>query len=157
MNTRPFSQTGQMIELCCQYLSVQCIWLYLLIMSRTRFRVLSICLWTGCLRVRVQLRSLKLPISHLFQTRSSLRFGFTLKCIPDMIRRCSHYFWRLPVSSISLSRNRFVIIVFTVPKIINCKNKSIAVVSEMHFVKWCTTRKFDFSCGTEMYHFKELP
>ena len=38
-NTQPFSQTGQMIELCCEYLSVRCIWLYVLIMSRTRFRV----------------------------------------------------------------------------------------------------------------------
>ena len=28
-----------MIELCCEYLSVRCIWLYVLIMSRTRFRV----------------------------------------------------------------------------------------------------------------------
>ena len=26
-NTKPFSQTGQMIELCCQHWSVQCIWL----------------------------------------------------------------------------------------------------------------------------------
>ena len=36
MNTRPF---GQMIELCSEYLSVWCIWLYVLAMSRTRFRV----------------------------------------------------------------------------------------------------------------------
>ena len=28
-----------MIELCCEYLSVGFIWLYILIMSRTRFRV----------------------------------------------------------------------------------------------------------------------
>ena len=39
MNTQPFSQTGQMIELCCEYLSVRCIWLYVIIMSRTSFRV----------------------------------------------------------------------------------------------------------------------
>ena len=38
-NTQPFSQTRQMIELCCEYLSVWCIWLYFLIMSCTRFRV----------------------------------------------------------------------------------------------------------------------
>ena len=38
-NTQPFSQTNQMIELCCEYLSVQCIWLYVFIMSRTHFRV----------------------------------------------------------------------------------------------------------------------
>ena len=28
-----------MIELCCEYLSVRCIWMYALVMSRTRFRV----------------------------------------------------------------------------------------------------------------------
>ena len=28
-----------MIELCCEYLSVRCIWLYLIIISRTSFRV----------------------------------------------------------------------------------------------------------------------
>ena len=39
MNTQTFSQTGQLIELCCKYLSVRCIWLYVLIMSRTYFRV----------------------------------------------------------------------------------------------------------------------
>ena len=38
-NTQPFSQTGQMIELCCEYLSVCCIWLYHIIISHTRFRV----------------------------------------------------------------------------------------------------------------------
>ena len=32
MNTEPFGQTGQMIELFSEYLSVRCIWLYLLIM-----------------------------------------------------------------------------------------------------------------------------
>ena len=38
-NTQPFSQTGEMIGLCCQYLSVRCIWLYIIIMSRRSFRV----------------------------------------------------------------------------------------------------------------------
>ena len=33
MNTQPFSQIGQMIELCCEYLSVWCILLYVLIQS----------------------------------------------------------------------------------------------------------------------------
>ena len=27
MNTQPFGQTGQMIELCCEYLTVCCIWM----------------------------------------------------------------------------------------------------------------------------------
>ena len=39
MNTQPFRQTGQMIELCSEYLSVQCIWLNVLVMSLTDFRV----------------------------------------------------------------------------------------------------------------------
>ena len=34
-NTQPFGQTGQMIELCCEHLSVQRIGLYLPVMSRT--------------------------------------------------------------------------------------------------------------------------
>ena len=38
-NTQPFSQTDQMFELCCDYLTVRCIWLYVIIMSCTRFRV----------------------------------------------------------------------------------------------------------------------
>ena len=44
-----------MIELCCQYLSVRCIWLYAIIMSHTSFRVNSfleagdiseVCIWS---------------------------------------------------------------------------------------------------------------
>ena len=38
-NVQPFSQTGQMIELWCEYVSVRCIWLYVIMMSRTHFRV----------------------------------------------------------------------------------------------------------------------
>ena len=39
MHTQLLSQTGQMIELCCEYLSVWYIWLYVFVMSRTRFRL----------------------------------------------------------------------------------------------------------------------
>ena len=39
MNTQPFNQTGQMIELSCEYLSQRCIWLHVIIMLRTSFRV----------------------------------------------------------------------------------------------------------------------
>ena len=39
MNTEPFSQTGQLIELRSEHLPVQCICWYVLIMSRTRFSV----------------------------------------------------------------------------------------------------------------------
>ena len=38
-NAKPFSQTGQMIELCGEHLSVRCIWLYAIIMSHTCFRM----------------------------------------------------------------------------------------------------------------------
>ena len=38
-STQPFSWTGQMIEQCCENLSVWCIWLYVIIMLHTSFRV----------------------------------------------------------------------------------------------------------------------
>ena len=38
-NTEPFGETDQMIELSYEYLSLGCIGLYVLLMSRTRFRV----------------------------------------------------------------------------------------------------------------------
>ena len=38
-NTQPFSHTSQIIELCCEYLSVLCFWLHVIIMSRTSFRM----------------------------------------------------------------------------------------------------------------------
>ena len=71
MNTHPFSQTCQMIELFCEYVPVGCIGLYVIIMSRTRFKVK---LRTKWLRVRIPLLSLKLQISCLFRARSSLTF-----------------------------------------------------------------------------------
>ena len=37
--TQPLSQAGQIIQLCCEYLSVWCIWLCIIIMWRTSFRV----------------------------------------------------------------------------------------------------------------------
>ena len=39
-NTHEFNQTGQLIELYCEYLSVWCIWLCVHIMSETLFRVI---------------------------------------------------------------------------------------------------------------------
>ena len=38
-NTQRFSQIGQLIELCCGYLSVQSVWMCVFIMSRTNLRV----------------------------------------------------------------------------------------------------------------------
>ena len=37
--TQPFTQTGLMIELCCEQFFAQVIWLYVFIMSPTRLRV----------------------------------------------------------------------------------------------------------------------
>ena len=39
LEIQPFNQTGQMIGLCCEYLSVWCTWLYVFAMSRSLFRV----------------------------------------------------------------------------------------------------------------------
>ena len=40
MNTEPFSQNGEVIELCCEYLSVLYIWFYVvIIMSRRGLKV----------------------------------------------------------------------------------------------------------------------
>ena len=40
----PNSQTSQMIKLCCEYLYVRCIWLFVLIITRTCFRVNPHCI-----------------------------------------------------------------------------------------------------------------
>ena len=39
MNTEPFSQIGQVILLCSELLSVRGIWLYVLVLPRTRLIV----------------------------------------------------------------------------------------------------------------------
>ena len=38
INTQPFGQTGQIIELCCEYFSVRYIWLYVWARSSLAFR-----------------------------------------------------------------------------------------------------------------------
>ena len=94
-----------MFELCCEYLSVRCIWLYVIVMSRASFKVnlhsivcqtdkmakwLSVRLQTKWLWVRIPLQSLKLQIWRLLRARSSLTFRqtiecrFTLKLVHDM-------------------------------------------------------------------------
>ena len=73
-NTHPSGQTGQMIELCSEYLSVRCIWLYVLVMLRTRFRV------NPHSKLKLQISDLnfsewlKLQFSRLLRARSSLTF-----------------------------------------------------------------------------------
>ena len=74
-NIQPFSQTGQMIELCCEFLSVQCIWLYVIIMSRTSFRVNPhsiVCLNVKILLARSRRRIWILSDSNEFRTHSHL-------------------------------------------------------------------------------------
>ena len=47
LHTQSFCQTRQMNELCCEYLSVQCIWLHVITMSRTSLgtnRQITVCL-----------------------------------------------------------------------------------------------------------------
>ena len=108
MNTQPFDQIGQIIELSSEYLSVRCIWLYLLVMSHMHFRVnphsivnpvlpngwvfvyklsglecgywLSVRLRTKWFWVRIQLQSLKLQISCLLRARSFLDIQATIEC-----------------------------------------------------------------------------
>ena len=44
------AKLANMIRLCCEYLSVRCIWLFVLIMSSTRFRVNPHSIFTRLLR-----------------------------------------------------------------------------------------------------------
>ena len=99
-----------MIELYCEYLSLQCIWMHVIVMSPTSFRVnqnsivflnfkellsfgemVSVRLRTKWLWVQITLLLLKLEILRHLRARSFLTFrqtiecGFTLKLVRDMI------------------------------------------------------------------------
>ena len=63
-NTQPFRQTGQMIELCCEYLSVRHIWLYVLIMLCMYFTKTS---------------------DEFIDIQVAAECGFTLKGVGDLI------------------------------------------------------------------------
>ena len=71
-NTQPFSQIGQMIELGCEYLSVRCIWLYVIIMSRKHFSVNldSIVAWIS--RKSKQTRYLKFKWQQRYSNQQPL-------------------------------------------------------------------------------------
>ena len=71
-----------MIELCCEYLSVRCICLYVLIMSRMRFRVNP---------AAVTEISDFVPASskEFLDIQATIECGFTLKRVRDMIRTYS--------------------------------------------------------------------
>ena len=106
MNTQKLGQTDQTIELCWEYLSVRCIWLDVLVMSCTHFRVnlhsifawisrnflletgrisisltkcLSLYLQTKWLWVPVPLQSLKLRYRYCFKGRV-LDIQANIKC-----------------------------------------------------------------------------
>ena len=82
-----------MVELCCEHLSVRCIWLYVIIMSRTSFRVnlhSIVRLRAKCLRVRTLFLSHKLQIWRLnakefLDIQANRECRFTLKLVCDMI------------------------------------------------------------------------
>ena len=95
-----------MIRLCCEYLYVRCIWLYVIIMSRTSFSSIIWPVWLNVwvfvyelakwLWVRIALLSFKLQIWRLLRARNSLKFrqtiecGFTLKVARAMITTYSN-------------------------------------------------------------------
>ena len=73
-NIQPFSQTGQMIKLRCEYLSVRCIWLYVAVLSCARFRLNphSIVAWMPRNACSKQLQSLKLKWLQLDPNQNHL-------------------------------------------------------------------------------------
>ena len=95
-----------MTGLCCEYLFVRCIWLYVIIMSRTSFSSIIWPVWLNVwvfvyelakwLWVRIAFLSFKLQIWRLLRARNSLTFrqtiecGFTLKFARGMISTYSH-------------------------------------------------------------------
>ena len=105
------SQTDQIIEMCCEYLSVRCIWLHVLIMSRMRFRVYPHSIVTWISRNSLLEAGAKFDFWNLisdFASASSKEFldiqitiecGFTLKRVRGMIRTYS-YKWFFPTYNI---------------------------------------------------------
>ena len=77
--------SNEMNELCCEYFSVWCIQLYIIIMSRTSQAISSkwqsVCLRTKWLWIPVPLLSLKLQIWRLLRERSVLTFRQIILCI----------------------------------------------------------------------------
>ena len=83
-----------MIELCCEYLSVWCIWLYVLVMSRTRFRVNP---HYSCLNVKELLAQSRCKIWSLSDnnwtwTQNHLVHKRTLNHLAKLAKWLS-YFW----------------------------------------------------------------
>ena len=84
-----------MVELCCEYLSVWCIWLYRLIMLRLRFRVnpQSIVVWMSRKSLLKTVRDMFVNFLWLFGVTpfqflvklnigaTNYRFSFSTRCI----------------------------------------------------------------------------
>ena len=83
MNTQPFIQTGQMIELCCEYLSVRYTWLYVIAMSCKLFgmNLHSIVAWMS----RNSLLETALLSKEFLDIQETIGYRFTLKRLRDMI------------------------------------------------------------------------
>ena len=62
-NTQPFSQTGRMIKLCCEYLSVRCIWLYVII---------SLCNWIWFYRFVSEYNHEDWKITNMFKVPDTI-------------------------------------------------------------------------------------
>ena len=89
LSTQPFSQTGQMIELCCEHLSVRCIWLYVIIMSRTSFRVNPhsiVCLNVKELLARSRCHTWNLSDSNGIRTHNHLGRKRTLNHLTNLAK-----------------------------------------------------------------------
>ena len=104
MNTQQFDQTGQMIELSCEYLSLWCIWLYVIIMSHTSFRVNPhsiVCLNVKELLARSRRHIWSLSDSNVIRTHNHLVRKRTLNHLADCPNDWA-VFWVLLVRSIWL-------------------------------------------------------
>ena len=110
---QPFSHFGHITELCCEYVSVQHIWLYVPVMSRPRFRVNSV---YSCLNVkelvsrnRNDIWSLsdcngtlihnhlvrKRTLNHLPKLAKWLSYVVSIICTVHLNAYCSHFLYRL--------------------------------------------------------------
>ena len=101
-----------MIELCSEYLSVRCIWLYVLIMSRTCFRVNlhSIVTWmsknsflerseTPCLNLFETCFCVSLLMNVILSSLSSVVYGpdTSVLFLQEIINGLSHIINKLPI------------------------------------------------------------
>ena len=78
-----------MIELCCEYLSLRCIWLYVIIMSRTSFRVnLHSIVWLNLkeLLARSRCHIWSLSDSNGIRTHNHLVRKWTLKNLAELVK-----------------------------------------------------------------------